>query len=421
MSLFIREVKVLDPQSPHHLKRVNVLIKEGVITSIDNKEHQADTTIEAKGQFLTPGLFDLKANFCDPGFEHREDIYSGCQLAAASGYTGVATLPNTAPVVQAKSHIEYLKSKSRDCLTDIYPMAAVTIDALGEDLTEMIDLHEAGAIAFTDGDQPMWHTDIMLKSLIYLQKFDGLLINLPEDKLLTRFGTMNEGIVSTGLGLKGMPALAEHLMIKRDLDILAYSGGRLHFSNISSAESVKLIKKAKKNGLKITCDVSIHHLLHTDQAIVGYDANYKINPPLRENRDRKALLKGLKDGTIDAIVSAHSPQDEESKKLEFDRAEDGILGLQTMIPSLLSLDEELDPSEWIDKITSRPRAILKLAPVTIAESEKANVTLIDPKKKWKYDQKSNLSKSVNSPYYGKELTGQVSATLNGEKIYQTPS
>lgn len=418
MSIFIREAKVLDPQSSHHNKVVNILIKEGKIASIDNKEHRADTVIEAKGQLILPGLFDMKANFCDPGFEHKEDIHSGCQLAAASGFTGVALVPNTDPVVQTKSHIEYTKSKSRDYLTDIYPIAAVTLDAKGEDLTEMIDLHEAGAIAFSDGDQPMWHTDIMLKSLIYLQKFDGLLINQPEDKLLTRFGSMNEGIVSTGLGLKGMPALAEHLMIKRDLDILTYSGGRLHFSNISTKESVKLIKQAKKKGLNVTCDVSIHHLIHTDADLEDYDSNYKINPPLREEKDRKALIKGLKEGIIDVIVSAHSPQDEESKKLEFDLADNGILGLQTMIPTLLSLKGELEPAEWISKLSNQPRDILKLAEVQIEENAVANLTLLDPKAKWDYNKESNLSQSINSPWFGQELEGKITATINGEKEYQ---
>ncbi|MCV9387558.1 dihydroorotase [Reichenbachiella ulvae] len=415
MSIFIREAKVLDPQSSHHNKVVNILIKEGKIISIDQKEHRADTVIDANGQYVMPGLFDMKANFCDPGFEHKEDIHSGCQLAAASGFTGVALIPNTDPVVQTKSHIEYTKSKSRDYLTDVYPIAAVTLDAKGEDLTEMIDLHEAGAIAFSDGEQPMWHTDIMLKSLIYLQKFDGLLINQPEDKLLTRFGSMNEGIVSTGLGLKGMPALAEHLMIKRDLDILAYSGGRLHFSNISSKESVKLIKQAKKKGLNVTCDVSIHHLIHTDADLEDYDSNYKINPPLREEKDRKALIKGLKEGIIDVIVSAHSPQDEESKKLEYDLAENGILGLQTMIPALLSLSEELEPAEWVSKLTSAPREILKLPKVILEENSTTNLTLMNPQTSWVYDKDSNLSQSVNSPWFGQELTGKITATINGTK------
>ncbi|MGL1889239.1 MAG: dihydroorotase [Reichenbachiella sp.] len=417
MSLLIKEVKILDPQSTQNNKIFNVFIKDGVISAIDKVEHRADQVIDGKGKWLIPGIFDMKANFSDPGLEHKEDINSGCQLAAASGVTGVAVLPNTAPVIQSKSHVEYLKSKSAHHVTDLYPIAAVTVDTKGEDLTEMNDLHVAGAIAFSDGEKALWHTDIMVKSLIYLQKFDGLLINQPEDSLLTLFGTMNEGVVSTGLGLRGKPALAEHLMIKRDLDLLEYAGGKLHFSNISSKESVRLIKKAKADGLNVTCDVSIHHLMHTDEDIVDYDSNYKINPPLREEKDRKALIKGLKENTIDVIVSAHTPHDEESKKLEFDKADDGIIGLQTLIPSLISLKDQLDVTDWISKVTANPRQILSLDMVKIEEKSIANMTLIDPKGKWQYDKKSNFSKSINSPLFETELTGKVLVTINGNKTY----
>lgn len=415
MKILLRDAKILDPSSPHHNENLNVLVNNGVITLIDQSDHEADVTIDAKGQFLTQGWFDMKANFNDPGLEHKEDIDSGCQLAAASGFTGVATLPNTAPVIQSKGHVEYIKSRSAFHTTDLHPIAAVTVDTKGEDLTEMLDLYQAGAVAFSDGEKPIWHTDILLKSLIYLQKVDGLLINLPEDRLLTRYCTMNEGIVSTNLGLRGMPALAEHISIKRDLDLLEYAGGKLHFSNISSMESVKLIKRAKKSGLNVTCDVSIHHLMHTDEDIMTYDPNYKINPPLRTKKDQKALIDGLKEGTIDLIVSAHTPHDEECKKLEFDKADFGISGLQTLLPSLLSLDSKIDPEVWVEKITSNPRAILNLEAAQIAEGAKANLTLFDPEAQWTLDDSTNLSKSRNTPYWGKELTGKVTAVINGNK------
>ncbi|WP_456460614.1 dihydroorotase [Reichenbachiella sp.] len=416
MNILLREAKILDPHSPHHNKVVNIHIKDGKIVSIDNKEHRADTVIEAKGMLLTPGWFDMKVNFNDPGNEHKEDLSSGAAAAAQGGFTGVATLPNTDPVVQTKGHIEYVLSKSKAYLTDIYPTAAVTLETKGEDLTEMLDLHAAGAIAFTDGEKPIWHTDMMLKSLIYLQKIDGLLISQPEDQLLTRFGSMNEGTVSTVLGLKGMPTLAEHLMIKRDLDLLEYAGGKIHFSNISSKESIKLIKKAKKKGYQITCDVSIHHLIHTDEDLMSYDSNFKINPPLRTEKDRKALIKGLQEGVIDTIVSAHTPQDEENKKLEFDLAGFGISGLQTMLPSLLALGKELDPAIWIEKVTANPRTILKLDSATIDEKQEANLTLIDPKAKWILNDETNKSKSRNTPFYNQELTGKVMAVINGNQF-----
>lgn len=416
MNILLREAKILNPQSPHHNKVVNIHIKDGQIVSIDKKEHRADTTIEAKGLWLTSGWFDMKAHFNDPGNEHKEDLASGAATAARGGFTGVATLPNTNPVVQTKGNVEYVLSKSKSYLTDIYPMAAVTLDAKGEDLTEMLDLHAAGAVAFTDGDKPIWHTDMMLKSLIYLQKIDGLLINQPEDQLLTRFGSMNEGTASTLLGLKGMPTLAEHLMIKRDLDLLKYAGGKIHFSNISTKESVNLIKKAKKKGLQVTCDVSIHHLIHTDEDLMGYDSNYKINPPLRTEKDRKALVKGVQEGVIDVIVSSHTPQDEENKKLEFDLAGFGISGLQTMLPALLKLGKELDTAAWIEQVTNNPRRILKLDLPAIEAKATANLTLIDPKAKWTLNDQSNKSKSRNSPFYNKELTGKVKAIFNGSQF-----
>ncbi|UXX79649.1 dihydroorotase [Reichenbachiella carrageenanivorans] len=416
MNIFLRDAKILDPHSPHHNKVVNIHIKDGLIVAIDKNEHPADTIIEAKGMLISTGWFDMKAHFNDPGTEHKEDLSSGAAAAAFGGFTGVAIMPNTEPVIQTKGSVEYVRSKSNTFLTDIYPMAAVTLDTKGEDLTEMLDLHEAGAIAFTDGDKPIWHTDMMLKSLIYLQKIDGLLINQPEDQLLTRFGSMNEGAVSTVLGLKGMPTLAEHLMIKRDLDLLKYAGGKIHFSNISTKESVSLIKKAKKKGLQVSCDVSIHHLMHIDEDLMGYDSNYKINPPLRTDKDRRALIKGLKEDVIDAIVSAHTPQDEESKKLEFDRAEFGIAGLQTMLPTLLQLGKELDPSTWIEKLTTSPRMILKLPTSTVAKNQVANLTLFDPKAKWTLNDQSNQSKSRNSPYFNQSLTGKVKAIFNNLKF-----
>ena len=416
MNVFIRDVKILDPQSTHHHKIVNVHIVNGEIKSIDKEEHHADTIIDGQGQLLSRGWFDLQANFNDPGLEHKEDIESGCASAAHGGYTGVATLPNTHPVIQTKSHIEYIKSKSASHITDLYPIAAVTIDTKGEDLTEMLDLNHAGAIAFSDGEHTMWHTDMMLKSLIYLQKIDGLLINQPADQLLNRFGTMNEGVPSTVLRLKGMPALAEHLMIKRDLDLLKYAGGKMHFSNISSKESVRLIKKAKEKGLNVTCDVSIHHLLHTEDDLYSYDSNFKISPPLRNEKDRKALIKGVKNGVIDVIVSAHTPHDEECKKLEFDRADFGLTGLQTMLPGLLSLAGTLTPEEWIEKITTNPRTILKLENSSIEENQVANLTLIDPNKNWMLDDSTNQSKSRNAPLFGTQLTGKVAAVFNQSKF-----
>ncbi|MCL4161252.1 UNVERIFIED_CONTAM: hypothetical protein GTU68_031419, partial [Idotea baltica] len=283
---------------------------------------------------VSMGWFDMRANFNDPGYEHKEELNSGLKAAAVGGFTSVALLPNTNPCIETKNDVGYLMSKNQSSVTQIYPLGAVTKGCKGEDFTEILDMHAAGAVAFTDGENPIWNTDILLKTLQYLQKFDGLLMNRPEDTYLTAFGTMNEGITSTLLGLKGMPGLAEEIMVNRDIELLKYAGGRIHFSNVSTAHALRQIAKAKKKGLNVTCDVAAHNLIFDDSVLSDYDTNYKVNPPLRNKRDLKALERGLNSMNIDVIVTAHSPQDEESKKLEFDHADFGMLGLQTFFPTV---------------------------------------------------------------------------------------
>ena len=417
MSIIIQRAIILDPDSPHHNKIRDVHINKGIIHEISAKRIEGKNTISAKGMYLIPGMFDMRAHFNDPGFEQKEDIESGCDVAKLGGFTGVALLPNTDPVTQSKGQIEYLKRKSEPHLTDAFPMAAITMDTQGESITEMIDLHEAGAIAFTDGENTSWHTDVLLKALIYVQKFKGLIINRPEDKMLTRFGDMHEGVTSTMLGLKGMPSLAEELAIKRDLDILEYTGGKIHFSCISTSGSVNLIKEAKKKGLQVTCDVNVHHLIFDDTMLTDFDTNYKSNPPFRNKKDQKALINGIKDGIIDAIVSGHQPQDAENKNLEFDQAAFGLIGLQTFIPAFFMIQEQLEMVDVIKLISHNPRKILGLEPVSIVENATANMTLIDPKEEWIFDDKTNKSKSRNSPLFEKSLKGKVKAVFNGKKQY----
>lgn len=241
MDILIKSVRVIDQKSAYHNKEVDVLVSKGKIKKIGKIEASSAKTIEAKGMILSVGWFDMRANFCDPGLEYKEDLFSGMEAASAGGFTGVALLPNTKPVIQSKNDIKYIYARTAENIVDVYPMGAVTIDTKGEDFTEMIDLHEAGAIAFTDGEQPLWQSDILLKSLQYLEKFKGLLINKPEEKRLNMFGHMNEGVNSTSLGMKGMPKLGEELMINRDLSLLEYAGGRLHLSQLSTAESRKSV------------------------------------------------------------------------------------------------------------------------------------------------------------------------------------
>lgn len=418
MKFLLRSVKVVDTKSTFNDKVVNILIEDGVIKNIGTHKVICDHEYDCKGLLISNGWCDMWAHFNDPGEEHKEDIYSGIGAAIAGGYTSVSLLPNTRPVVQEKSGISYMISKSLGYPLTINPYCAVSDQCKGEELTEMIDANHSGAVAFTDGIKPIWHTDIFLKALIYMQKFDGLLINKPEEKWLSQFGSMHEGTVSTVMGLKGMPAVAEEIMIERDLRLLRYAEkGRVHFATISTRKSVDLIRNAKKEGLDVTCSVSIWNLLYTDSNVEGYKTDFKLNPPLRTKEDRKALIKGIKDDTIDVIVSNHQAHDEECKKLEFDLADFGAIALQTMLPCILNLTPKVEFEKLLEKVTRTPREILKLKHTSIEEGSLADLTLFDPELKWYFNEKSNQSKSINSPLYNQELTGKVQGVILGEKHY----
>lgn len=419
MNYLIHNVEIIDKHSEFNRQRKSILIEKGIISQISDISLTQSTehlqVINGQDLQLSPGWFDLRASFRDPGFEHKETLDTGCNAAQAGGFTEVAVLPNTHPVIQTKNELAYLKSHNQQHLVEIHPIAAITINTEGKELTEMLDLHTHGAVAFSDGEQPIWHSDILVKTLQYLQKFNGLLINRPEDLMLTRFGTMNEGVSSTMLGLKGMPALAEEMMIRRDLDFLEYAGGKIHFATISSAKSVQLIREAKQKGLQVTCDIAAHQIAFDDTALMEFDSFLKVNPPFRTQKDIDALLVGLQDGTIDVVVSDHQPQDEESKNLEFDQAEFGALGLETTFGVLNTYQKKhLSLEDLIDKITHQPRQILNLPSVSIKVGMEANLTLFDAQKTWTVQEKSS-SKSKNSPFVGQTLTGKPIAVFRGEQ------
>lgn len=416
MEILIKSVEIIDRPSELHHKRRNILIKNGVITEITGRSISSPNVINARNLIMSIGWCDMRSHFCDPGHEAKEDLESGRLAAAHGGFTDVVVQPNTTPVVASKNEISYLRSGNQNSLTQLHVIGAVTKDTKGTELTEMIDLHHAGAVAFSDGIESLWHTDVFGKALQYLQKFDGLLINRAEDKMLSAFGHMNEGLHSTLLGIRGIPKLSEELMVARDLALLEYYGGRLHFANVSSEVSLALIKAAKKKGLKVTCDVAAHQLLFDDSHLVNFDTNYKVNPPLRGPKTIKALVKGVKDGTIDVLVSDHRPEDEEGKKLEFDRAAFGMLGIQELGAMIQEISKQVDMDLLIEKITYQPRRLLGLEIPAIRKGQKAVLTLFDPSKKWFFDESSNQSKSRNSPNFGKELTGKAVAVFNNGKV-----
>ncbi len=417
MKILIKSAEILAKGSSYHKQVKNVLLQNGRILEIGDKNFAADKTIQAEGMILSTGWFDVGAFVGDPGLEHKEDLNSLAKAAAAGGFTEVAVLPNTHPSVQSKNEVSYITQNNGSRLVQIHALASITKNNKGEELTEMIDLNEAGAIGFTDGLKPVWHTDIFLKSLQYLQKFDGILIDQPEDKHLNLFGQMHEGISSTLLGLKGMPRIAEEVAVGKNLELLAYAGGRLHIAKISTAKTVELIKAAKKKGLNVTCSVNSYQALLDDSLLHDFDTNYKVNPPLREKIDQDALVRGLKDGTIDIICSGHLPQDDESKKLEFDLADFGIINLQTFASQLAMLGKSIEMEELIEKVTTAPRKLFKMESPAIEVDAKANLTLFDPNKEWTFNTADNFSKATNSPWLGKKLKGKVIATFNNSKSW----
>lgn len=414
MEFLIRAAVIIDCKSPLHLSIQDLLIRDGVIAEMGQALDFDGDAIEANGLRVSPGWVDMRAHYTDPGMEHKEDLETGSATAAAGGFTDVLLMPNTEPVVDNKNAVAHYRKWSSDNAVSLHVAGAVTKGCAGKELTDMIDLHHAGAKAFTEGVSPVWHTNIMLKTLQYLQKFDGVLINRPEDKMLTAFGVMHEGEVSTRLGMKGMPSLSEEVMIQRDLKLLEYTGGKLHFSLISTSGGVALIKEAKKQGLKVTADVGIHHLMFTDGGLKEYDTNLKVNPPFRLESDRRALVEGVLDRTIDTIVSDHQPQDQESKKLEFDLADFGIIGQQSFYSNLCTVfGDETD--DVIESISERSRSILGMNPVTIQEGAKACITLFSPDLEWDYSKQNNTSKSEVSPFLGQRLKGKVIGIVNGDQ------
>jgi dihydroorotase len=415
MKIYIKNVRII-AQGFSSQTNYHVLVDNGSIAEIADQEIKtgAELAVDARGACISVGWCDMRAHFNDPGLEHKEDLESGAQAAAAGGYTAVALLPNTSPALDTKKGIRYISGGNRERLTRLYPLGAVTIGTEGEELAEMIDLRQAGAQAFTDGLHPITDSSIILKALQYMQQFDGLLMNRPVEGSLVREGQMHEGINSTLLGMKGMPSLAEEMAIARDLRLLRYAGGRIHFSCISTSAGVELIRQAKKEGLAVSCDVAAAQLVFTDSALLDFDTNFKLNPPLRTEADRKALLAGLRDGTIDAIVSDHQPQDTESKKLEFDLADFGIMSLQTVYASLCNI-EELDTALLVEKLALAPRRILGLPSVSIEKGAAAEFTLFSPEHRWTFTRENNLSKGINSPFFDQQFTGKVLGVVsNGQ-------
>ncbi|WP_367771246.1 dihydroorotase [Flavobacterium sp. WC2421] len=414
MKLIIREAKIIDPQSPFHNKKADILIVDGFIkkiaTSIPNEENIEE--IKRANLHVSQGWFDSSVSLGEPGFEDRETIANGLHVAAKSGFTAIALQPNSFPIIDNQSQINFVQSKAFGSATQLFPIGALTKGSEGKDMAELYDMKKVGAVAFGDYNKSQDNANLLKIALQYVQDFDGLVIAFPQDEKIKGNGVANEGIVSTRLGLKGIPNLAEELQIARNLFLLEYTGGKLHIPTISTAKSVELIKDAKAKGLSVSCSAAVHHLVLTDEKLEDFDTRHKVTPPLRTEQDRKALIEGILDGTIDMITSDHNPIDIEHKKMEFDAAKNGTIGLESAFGSLMTV---LPLEIIIDKLTAG-KTTFGIENSIVTEGAKANLSLFSPEENSTFTKASILSKSKNSAFLGVEMQGTVYGIVNQDQL-----
>lgn len=414
MKIIIREAKIIDPKSPFHYQVVDVKINEGILEKIgENLDKDSDyIEIERPNLHLSQGWMDSSVSLGEPGFEDRETIENGLNVAAKSGFTAIALQPNSIPTLDNQSQIQFVKQKAATKATDLFPIGALTKNSDGTNLAELFDMKNAGAIAFGDYGKSLSNANLLKIGLQYVQDFDGLVITFCQDEKIKGSGVVNEGVVSTRLGLKGIPNLAEEVIVARNLFLLEYTGGKLHIPTISSAKSVELIREAKSKGLQITCSVAVHNLVLTDEKLDGFDTRYKVAPPLRTDEDRVALLAGVNDNTIDLITSDHNPMDIEHKKMEFEIALNGTIGLESAFGALLTV---LPLETVIAKLTTA-KSVFNIENSEIAEGKTANLTLFTAENEWVFAKENILSKSKNSAFLGTKMKGKVVGIYNNKTL-----
>jgi len=421
-NLFFRNTMVIDPDGKWNRKAVDVRISAGTIIQIAKggslRKSSGEKVLEEGS--LSPGWIDMRVYLTDPGEEWKDDLSSLNSAALAGGFTGIVCIPVTNPMVDCSDIVQSVKSRSAKLPVSFYVAGAITEGAKGKDLAELFDMKRAGAIAFTDGIRPVRESGVMLRGLQYASSFGGLLMSFPLDMSISGEAQVNEGKAAATIGMKGTPNLAEEMLISRDLRLHEYFPGRLHFAPVTTSGGIDSIKSAKKKGQGISAETSAHYLAFDDSVITGFDVNHKVFPPLRGSKDVSALRRALKDGTIDAVSSGHYPQAEEDKKMEFSSAAFGAIGLQTCF-SLLNTElvetGDLELGRLVELLSKGPRKILGLPSADIREGAKAVLTHFDEKQSWTYQPETNVSRSRNSPLFGREFRGRSLGIVSRGKYY----
>lgn len=412
--VILKQAKIIDTSSPFHNQTMDIKIENGTITKIE-KEISATSGFEVvniPNLYVSKGWMDSSVSFGEPGYEDRETIENGLKVAAKSGFTAVALQPNSNPTIDNQAQVRFVLDRAKNQATTLYPIGALTKSSEGTDLAELFDMKNAGAIAFGDYKKAMQNSNLQKIALQYVQDFDGMLISFCQDSTLKGNGIANEGVVSTKLGMKGIPALAEELQVARNLFLLEYTGGKLHIPTISTQGSIKLIKEAKAKGLKITCSVAVHNLVLNDEMLMGFDTRYRVLPPLREEATRKALLEAVLDGTIDCITSDHNPLDIEHKKLEFDLAKDGTIGLESALGALLTVL----PLEVVVEKLNANKMVFNVENPSIISNIKADISLFTTEENWTFGKENILSKSKNSAFLGQKMKGKAIGIYNNGQL-----
>ena len=413
MKILLRKVLIADTQSPYNGLVKNIFIVDGKIVAVDDDvTHEAEIIFEEENVIASPGWVDTFVNFSDPGFEFKETLASGALAAQFGGFTQVFVLPNTKPIIQSKTQIEYIIQQAKNTAVVIHPLGAITKNIEGKELAEMYEMKASGAIAFTDGLHPVQTSGLLLKALQYIKAFDGTIIQIPIDTSIGQYGLMNEGIISTQLGLPGIPIMAEELMVARDIKLSRYTDSKLHFTAVSSPKSLEYIQRAKDAGLKVTCSVTPYHLFFCDEDLQDYDTNLKVNPPLRTRKDMLALREAVVNETIDCIASHHLPQDWDNKTCEFEYAKNGMIGLQTSFAAIQTILPQLSNDKLVKLFSTNAKSIFNLENNIIVEGAIAELTLFNRNQNSTLTKENNKSKSFNTPFANKQLNGKVLGTIN---------